>query len=143
MNVVIYPYSIEHSYIKEYKKLFRYNIIYFMCYGNILLDNKKTVHNSLDSSSTLSHGKNFPVHCNKETLYTWQTLSSRTDFPLICLQSDKIYLREKDCSVPVQKKHWFQDRQWTRYADNPDNGGYPASKLASQRNSFQLKHLRS
>ena len=36
MNVVIYPYSIEHSYIKEYKKLFRYNIIYFMCYGNIL-----------------------------------------------------------------------------------------------------------
>lgn len=36
MNVVIYPYSIEHSYIKKYKKLFRYNIIYFMCYGNIL-----------------------------------------------------------------------------------------------------------
>ena len=36
MNVVIYPYSIEHSYIKEYKKLFRYNIICFMCYGNIL-----------------------------------------------------------------------------------------------------------
>ena len=27
MNVVIYPYSIEHSYIKEYKKLFRYNLV--------------------------------------------------------------------------------------------------------------------
>ena len=23
MNVVIYPYSIEHSYIKKYKKFFR------------------------------------------------------------------------------------------------------------------------
>lgn len=31
MNVVIYPYSIEHSYIKEYKKLFRYNILSILC----------------------------------------------------------------------------------------------------------------
>ena len=57
MNVVIYPYSIEHSYIKEYKKLFRYNIIYFMCYGNILPINHQNDNDDYCTFTDLVDGK--------------------------------------------------------------------------------------
>ena len=55
MNVDIYPYSIEHSYIKEYKKLFRYNIICFMCYGNIL-----PINNQNDNDDYCIPGRHCP-----------------------------------------------------------------------------------
>lgn len=57
MNVVIYPYSIEHRYIKEYKKLFRYNIICFMCYGNILPINNQNDNDDYCTFTDMVDGK--------------------------------------------------------------------------------------
>ena len=36
MNIVVYPYSAEQSYIKAYRELFNYNIVRFMCCNGIL-----------------------------------------------------------------------------------------------------------
>lgn len=72
---ILFPLSSPHS------KFFSHflNQIHF-------LDHLYIIHST---PHLLFHMEKFSVHCNKETLYTWQTLSSRTDFPLICLQSDK------------------------------------------------------
>lgn len=37
MNIIVYPYSVEHSYMDDYCDLFNYNVVRYMCYGSIQL----------------------------------------------------------------------------------------------------------
>ena len=109
MNVVIYPYSIEHSYIKEYKKLFRYNIICFMCYGNILPINNQNDNDNDDycTFTDLVDGKisfdDFDTFCiidkvpDENELYKIVEFVCSNGKNIICVEEEYLDQIEKIC----------------------------------------------
>lgn len=113
MNVVIYPYSIEHSYIKEYKKLFRYNIIYFMCYGNILPINHQNDNDDYCTFTDLVDGKisfdDFDTFCiidkvpDENELYKIVEFVCSNGKNIICVEEEYLDQIEKICKRPAMK----------------------------------------
>ena len=57
MNIVVYPYSAEQSYIKAYRELFNYNIVRFMCCNGILPVNFENCANEICTFNDYSEGR--------------------------------------------------------------------------------------
>lgn len=107
MNVVVYPYSIEHSYIKEYKKLLRYNIVRFMCYGGILPTGQGKDNNDYCTFTDLVDGKicfdEFDAFCIIDVVPDENELYKIVEFVcskgknIICVSEEYLYQIEKIC----------------------------------------------
>lgn len=107
MNVVVYPYSIEHSYMKEYKELFNYNIVRFMCYNSVLPVGFENENNEFCTFNDVVDGKiyfdDFDIFCiidkvpDENELYNIVEFMCSNGKDIICIEEKYLSRIEEIC----------------------------------------------
>lgn len=130
MNIIVYPYSIEHSYIYTYRELFDFNIVRYMCYGSIPSTSREENNDDYCSFVDLVEGKlcfdSFDAFVVIDKVPDEKELYNMVDFicfngkDIICLEEEYLCQISKICekyNVKLLRNNYkkieFPEKNWS------------------------------
>lgn len=134
MNVIVYPYAIEHSFIKEFKNLFNHNIVRFMCCNGILPVNYENSKNEYCTFNDLVENKitlnDFDTFCiidkvpDADELYNIVEFMCSNGKNIICVEEEYLSRISEMCErhhvkllqnnfeeIEYPEKNWHDDSE--------------------------------